>query len=488
MRPRALDTAIGRLRRTHRAPGLSIILRRRGRRVLARGYGYRDVLSRRPATPNTVFGVGSVTKSFTALALLRLQEHGRLKLTDTVDRHLPRFRTPDPRWARRTQLQHLLTHTSGLPPLPTIAFTGVRSLRLDPNYDPEEDRRMGIDPEHAPIDTFDELVEYLGTAQYRSLGPPGRYFSYSNEGFALLGAVIERASGSPYERFLEEEILRPAQMLHTTFDTGILRRFSEVTSLHFAKTRAHRAHWVATDEWGEDGCMRAAGGLRSSAVDMDRFVELFLRSGRVDRERIVAAKSVESMIRPRAEILPGLHYGYGICVQPQYQGTFVVHNSGNLPGQSAAFAVFPKKGLAGVALVNAGGARPDRILSTALNFLLRAPPEVSMFEVPPGTPHVKPSYAFRGLFASGEGAWFRLRIAKGRLQLASYWGGRGAKPNSLASISPNEFVLGRRGREGYLRFERDSSGRIWAALWQFRLVRRRALTELRRAPRGGMIW
>ena len=211
--------------RRARIPGLSLGVTRDGHPVVARGYGFRDREHQLPATPRTVYGIASMTKSFTALAILRLEEDRKLKTTDPVVRYLPDFRLGGSRWTQKIQLHHFLNHTSGLPPLPSIYYASARSLARDPPYDPRVARRAGVDPAHAPLDTYQDVMEFLARTRYRPLGPPGQYFSYSNEAFGLLGAVIERASGRTYESYLEEEILRPAGMAHSTFATGIMFRF-----------------------------------------------------------------------------------------------------------------------------------------------------------------------------------------------------------------------------------------------------------------------
>jgi CubicO group peptidase (beta-lactamase class C family) len=119
-RPGELDAFVERVMRQAKIPGLSLTLMRGGRTVLSKGYGYRNVREREPATPRTIYGMASMTKSFTALGIHRLQESRLLKVTDLVVRHLPEFVTPEPRWTRRIQIHHFLTNSSGLPPLPSI--------------------------------------------------------------------------------------------------------------------------------------------------------------------------------------------------------------------------------------------------------------------------------------------------------------------------------------------------------------------------------
>ena len=474
--------------RRARVPGVALGVRRDDRVLVARGYGYRDVRDRRPATPETVFGIASMTKSFTAIAVLRLAEEGRLRLTDPVARHLPEFRTPERRYTRRITLHHFLTHSSGLPPLPSIYYTSGRSLARDPPYDPKVARRVGIDPDHPPIDTYEGILEYLAETRYRLLGPPGAFFSYSNEGFGLLGAVIERASGRTYESFVEEEILRPAGMSRSTFDTGIMRRAPEVTKLYSPNwSHPHRPK-VESDEWWEDTCLRAAGALRTTVSDLLRYTELYLREGRVGRERILSPASVRSMMQPQVLVEPGTYYGYGLFVRPDYHGRPIVYHSGGLKGVSSEFMVAPKDGLAGVVLTNSDDAPSGRILEGAVNGLLGLPRRRPFTDVPPRTAPPPSLAEYDGWYCSGEGIWCRIRARRDHLRADFVGIEFTAKGLKLWPAGRDGFVVRRHGAASLVRFERDRQGRLWAVHLGVRLIRRRRPEELSRARTGRMVW
>jgi len=477
-----------RIARRDRIPGGALGLLRGGRAVYAEGFGYRDRDHRRPASPRTMFGLASITKSFTALAVLRLAEHGALSLDDPVRRHLPEFRPPGPGGGRRIALRHLLSHSSGLPPLPSIYYTSARSFGDAPPYDPRVARRVGLDPDHPPIDTYDGILAYLASARYRLLAPPGAQFSYSNEGFGLLGAVIERASGRSYESFVEEEILRPAGMASSTFDTGILYRRPEVTVLYSPDPRRPRAGLVPSERWWEDTCLRAAGALRSNVEDMVRYLELFLRGGRVGAERVVAAASVRAMLHPEVEIRPGVFYGLGVAVQPEYRGTLLGHHSGGLKGISSEFAVLPRRGIAGIALTNAEQVDAGALADGAVRRIAGWPMRPPFMPVPPKEAPPASLREYAGWYGSGEGIWVRIRARRDRL-IADFVGieftPRGVP---LVPIGRDRFSVRVRGQESFVPFLRDRAGHLVAAHIGWRVVRRRTAAERRAAPRGRIVW
>jgi len=471
-----------------KTPGVTLGLLRRGHPSFVRGYGYRDREAKLPATPRTMYGIASVTKSFTALAILRLEEDRRLRVSDPVSRHLPELKVRGARPGAPIRIHHLLTHSSGLPPLPSIYYTSMRSIRRDPPYDPRVARRVGIDPDHVPIDTYEQLMRYLSDARYTPLGPPGRFFSYSNEGFGLLGAVIERVSGRSYESFLEAEVLRPAGMRSTTFDPGVLFRQPEVTTLYSPRWTGRRHSLVPSDEWWEDTCLRGAGALRTNALDLLRYLQIFLDGGRVDHERIVARASVERMMRPHVAIGRGSYYGYGLEVRPDHHGTLVVAHSGGLKGVSSYIAAAPRRGVGAVVLSNAEGAPVGRWAAAAINLGLGLPLATPFKELPRVLRRPPPLGPFAGWYCSGEGIWAEVREQGDHLRL-DFRGIEVIEQNvTLRAAAEDEFVVHRKGQSDTIRFLRDASGRVFAAFLGWRVVRRRRRSQLPLAAQGRMVW
>jgi len=485
---RELDRIVARGMARAKTPGATLGLIRPGHPAFVKGYGFRNREAKLPATPRTMYGIASVTKSFTALAILRLAEERRLKVTDPVLRYLPELRIPGAITRHPIRIHHFLTHTSGLPPMPAIYYASMRSHRHDPPYDPKVARKVGIDPDHAPIDTYEELMRFLSEEKYTLLGPPGRVFSYSNEAFGLLAAIVERASGRTYERFLEDEVLRPAGMVSTVFDPGILFRQPEVTTLYSPKWTGRRHALAPSEEWWEKPCMRASGALRTNVPDLLRYLQIFLTGGRVDRERVVSAQSVAAMMRPHVEIGHGRYYGYGLAVRPDYHGTLLVSHSGGLKGVSSLIAAAPRKGIAGAILSNAEGAPSGLWLAAAVNLALRLPPKTPFEETPRPSRASEPIRPYAGWYCSGEGIWVEFRARKRYLR-GDFRGIEAiAKNLKLRPAGNDEFVIRHGGASESVRFLRDAAGRVNAAFLSWRVVRRRRPSELALAPKGRMVW
>lgn len=158
-------------------PGVSIALIDRGEVVYSRGFGFRDIERGLPATPRTLYGIGSVTKSFTCIALLQLQEQGRLRVDDPVDRYLPLSVRP---MGEAVRIHHFMTHSSGIPAL-AYAEAVIR-------------HSVGATDTFVPIGSYDDMLNFVNGAQAWTYTRPGERWFYLNEGYVLLGAIIEKVS------------------------------------------------------------------------------------------------------------------------------------------------------------------------------------------------------------------------------------------------------------------------------------------------------
>lgn len=196
-------------------PGAAILVAKEGKVIFRRGYGLANVEHRAQITPDTVFRIASMTKQFTAVAILMLMEQGRLSLDDGVAKYLPDY--PE---GRRITIRHLLTHTSGI-----WDYVRLEEIR----------RGMRRDV------SVDELIDLFKDKPLAF--EPGERKAYSNSGYTLLGVIIEKVSGRSYAEFLQKNIFEPAGMHSSTTDThdkiiphraaGYVRRNSELCNAPF---------------------------------------------------------------------------------------------------------------------------------------------------------------------------------------------------------------------------------------------------------------
>jgi CubicO group peptidase (beta-lactamase class C family) len=242
--------------------GLSIAVFERGQQVLAKGYGSADVDAGVPATPETSYPIASVTKHFTAAAVLRLADQGKLSLDDPVSRFFPAAR---PRIGALT-VRHLLDHTSGL-------------------------TRGGPAPRAAAL----SVITRGGTARAQ-----GDDWDYSNYNFSLLGLAIEQASGRDYARYVHDELAAPLGLTGTGYcedGTAVPGRGRDYLS--------GRKSVTVTPYWTEPRFF-AAGGLCSTVLDLVRF-ERALEDGRVVSHAMLQAMRTPTRLPDGMEV----DYGYG---------------------------------------------------------------------------------------------------------------------------------------------------------------------------------
>ncbi|MCK5299016.1 MAG: beta-lactamase family protein, partial [Candidatus Heimdallarchaeota archaeon] len=191
-----IEGMIATLMQQMKIPGLSLTVVDKGKAIYTKGIGARSLKGNLPATPNTLYGIGSVTKSFTCIALLQLAEQGKLKIDDPVSKYI-NFKIG--KEDKPILIKHLMSHSSGIPDL------GIASVLIRRHSFPDTELFV-------PMSSADDWLMYANTAQNEIIDEPLKRFFYFNGGFALLGLVIEAVSGMKYTDYLEEFILKPLAM------------------------------------------------------------------------------------------------------------------------------------------------------------------------------------------------------------------------------------------------------------------------------------
>jgi CubicO group peptidase (beta-lactamase class C family) len=432
------------LRRKHRAPGMAVAVALDGVEVYAEGFGEREIGKGAAVTPDTVFGVASVTKSFTALAIMQLAEAGKLSVDDPVTRYLPEFRTPDPAATRAITIHHFLTHTAGFPPLPSRFFAFARSAAGDP----AAGGKPAWAADHPPIDTYEDLMDYLADGGYEMLGPPGAQFSYCNEGFALLGAIVERVSGEGYEAYVRRHILEPAGMGHSGYAVAQLRDFPEVVTFHAAREQEGAKEIYAAPNWLYSSVWSPAGSLNTTVRDLLRYLEIYRTGGLVGKERLLSADGIARMTTAHAPWSnPRSSYGYGLATIPEYHGVKVIRHGGGRKGISADVMVVPERGFTAAAITNLAGVPVADVPLAALNAELGLPLETTVGEYA-DTPCPPERFArYTGNYRSGEGANVTVTADADTLVVAFEGKRIVARP-----VGEDAFVLATETGEQYTRF------------------------------------
>jgi CubicO group peptidase (beta-lactamase class C family) len=230
-----------------------VLLEQDGKILLHKGYGLADRAGARPITIDTGFDIGSLVKPFTGAAILKLEGAGKLRRSDTLGRF---FANVPPDKAAIT-VEQLLSHSSGLPDL------------IDRNSAPVRYSTEANNPDYELV-SRDEIVRRAMAAKL--LFEPGTKSEYSNLGYSLLGAIVEIASGQPYERFVNDTIFRPAGMTRTGYLLGGWTRAQLAGGY-----KRDRAWGTPLDHpWLADGPswnLRANGGMLSTAGDLHRWLD-----------------------------------------------------------------------------------------------------------------------------------------------------------------------------------------------------------------------
>lgn len=295
-------------------PGAVFILVKDGETFVTKGYGLADLESQRPVIPDeTLFRVGSVSKLFTATAIMQLVEQGQLNLDQGVNNYLDDFQLPDDD-SNPVTVANLLTHTGGFDE--RLTGTGVRS--------PSELAPLG---------------QYLADNMPPRVMPPGDNISYSNHGYVLAGYLVEEISGSPFEQYVEENILRPLDMNHSSFRQPLPSELAPDLASGYIYTTDYQ---VLSVEYLN---IAPAGSLCATATDMAHFMIAHLQNGRYEDARILEEETAQEMHQRQFTHHPQLAgWAYGFYEHIENGQRAIVHG-GDITGFSSLLFLLPEQNL-----------------------------------------------------------------------------------------------------------------------------------------------
>ncbi|NMB55858.1 MAG: beta-lactamase family protein [Leptolinea sp.] len=280
----SLDTYLQAQVTGNRIPGMAVAVVKDGRVLFQKGYG--EAAAGKPVTPQTQFYIGSVTKSFTALAVMKLVEQGKLDLDLPVQAYIPWFKVEDARASEQITVRHLLNHTSGL------------TEKGDPNA-------------AAYTNSLEEQVRLLQFAN--SATPPGDKFEYYNQNYRVLGYINEQVSGQSYGEFLKENIFLPLGMNHTVTHPDEALDLAQGYSRFFGFPLAMQQEFIPGG--------LPSGYLITTAEDMAAYMIGLLANRQLDGQPVLNPDLLAVMRTPPA----GIDSSYGMGWMVGEDGTTLLH-------------------------------------------------------------------------------------------------------------------------------------------------------------------
>jgi CubicO group peptidase (beta-lactamase class C family) len=343
---RSVSLVIQKEMKKRKVNGLSIALVDDQHVVWAQGFGYADEENSVPATPETIYRVGSISKLFTATAIMQLVEQGRIDIDKPVHTYLPEFsiRTRFPNSDPIT-LRSLMTHHSGLP---ANFYKGMWSKTPGP---------------------FTAVVNRIKD-EYAAY-PPNFIFSYSNVGATLLGNVVEKTVGGDFASSMDDSLLRPMGMAHSSFSSRL-------------NMKPGSAKGYGNGKETEEPALRdiPAGGLNSTVLDLSRFMQMVFARGWSGGRQILKRETLTEMLRPQNTGVPlDLNFRVGLGWMLSSLGPMniqnagpVAHHGGTMLYYHSQLVILPEHKLGVVVLANSSTARSvvDKAAAETLALALEA--------------------------------------------------------------------------------------------------------------------
>lgn len=293
-----------------RIPGATLSLfDREGTAAVA--FGARELERNVPATPDTLLGIGSCTKSFTGVAILQLAEDGQLAVDDSVSDYVDAY---DDVPGEPVTIRELLSHSSGLP------SDGMATALIS--------RMMGLEPMEVPLSSEGDFHRHVaGSLEERATHLEDPFFYY-NSGFTVLGGVIENLTGKTYAEYVADEILDPLGMDRSTFTRADFEAEDDTMTPYYKENGSSTEGSFPFDE-----VIHAPGGMLSSVRELARYGRMQLNGGELDGERILPAARIEEARTPvsqRETLVDGTpqEYAYGWMVREFLDDTLVCHGGG----------------------------------------------------------------------------------------------------------------------------------------------------------------
>jgi CubicO group peptidase (beta-lactamase class C family) len=322
--------------------GVGIALVKDDKVVFAKGFGQRSAEPKQPATENTLFLIGSITKSFTSLAVAQLVDQGKLNLDDPVIKYVPDLKLADPALTKTVTIRHLLSHTSGLP---------------------RADEHWYANPPASRQQVIDDMAKVKPTAK------PGEKWQYHNQNFVLAAHIVEKVTGQTWEDYVRKNIFEPLGMKSAGFNVSDLQKATDYSQpFAFDVLKGNVA--LSFDRLPFKGLVPIgpAGSITANVLDMAQYMRLQLGNGTFEGKQLVSEKMIGEMHRKHIALQPeGLEalmnasplttdMGYGLgWVVENYRGHKLVQHNGGIDGFTSMLTLVPSEKAGVIILTNISG-------------------------------------------------------------------------------------------------------------------------------------
>lgn len=322
-------------------PGIAIAISRENEILYSKGFGVANMELKQPITPKTIFHMASVTKTLVSTAIMQLEEKKLLDISQPVIDYLPYFRMKDGRYQFIT-IKQLLSHTSGMPDCEDYQWER-----------PEYDNKA--------------LERYVRSMDnYTLMGEPGERFRYSNIAYEILGDVIAKVSGETFEDYIQRHILQPLRM----FDSTLLLQNIKFETLARPHVKNEEKKVVLSRIFPYNRKHAPSSTMYSNVLDISRWGMVHLNGGKLNRDRILQASTIEHMWTPIVPI-PGEEQTMGLgWFLGRYEGFRTVGHEGSDIGFRSSFALVPDKKISVIVLANAHYASTKKIMFKAMDMAL----------------------------------------------------------------------------------------------------------------------
>ena len=340
-----MEQTISDLMKQFMIPGMSLAILSNDQIIYSKVFGSKNLEKNIPTTMNTLYMIGSTTKSFTALAIMQLVQEGKLKLDDPVNNYLPfKLGKKD----KPITIHHLLSHSSGIPNLGQVQILIGRLSNTE---------ETGV-----PMSSWDDFFTFINGATQEINAEPGMKFYYLNEGYLMLQAIIEKVTETNFEEFVRRKILKPLKMNRSRFLDEELKNDKDVSTPYIIgmgngkpiiKPIAIKAHFL----------VHGMGGLASSVMELTNYLKLYFNGGTFEANQIVDKSLLNKMTQIQVETKSDnfnlfsndkIGYGYGWRVINDFYGHKLVFHTGSTRASGSILIFMPQEKIGIVMCINSG--------------------------------------------------------------------------------------------------------------------------------------